>query len=284
MRCTESRYPLSPMQQGMVIASSRDPAAGVYVQQIVFSLQEELDTGCLREAWDLMIERHAILRSTVDLGPEGLFQTVQESVAIPWVEKDWSSLAPAAYETELQVLLAADRARGFNFVDGPPHRVTVIRRARAPYRFVWTHHHVLMDRHAQALLFRELFACYDARRHGSRCRLPPSPPRFADHIRWLNGQDWTRAERYWRRCLSGFREPVRLAIEADRRSGTGAENAYDRQVSSLSAELTRELESLAQRNGVTLNTLVQRQYEDLPARSRHESRARRRSRRNPYRR
>jgi amino acid adenylation domain-containing protein len=266
MSSGESRYPLSPMQQSMVIASSREPASGIYVQQLMCSLREEVDTGCLREAWDLMTERHAILRSTVELEPEGLVQTVHEDATIAWDERDWSSLSPAAYDRELKAFLAADRARGFNFIEGPPHRVAVIRRAQALYQYVWTHHHALIDLHAQLLLLRELFACYDARRR-HETHVPPAPAQpFADHVRWLQQHDWRPAETYWRNCLHGFLEPVHLPIEANRRQETDAENAHSRRLLSLPAELTRELESLAERNGITLNTLVQAAWAILLAR------------------
>src|ERR1700690_915812 len=132
----ESRYPLSPMQQNMVIASSRKPESGIYILQIVCSLAEELDPGRLRDAWIRTIERHAILRSSIELEPGGLFQTGQQDVSTAWDNKDWSALPPDEYARELAAFLKADRARGFDFEDGPPLRVALIRRAQDRHQLV----------------------------------------------------------------------------------------------------------------------------------------------------
>jgi hypothetical protein len=150
-------------------------------QQLVCSLREELDAGRLREAWDQTVLRHAILRSTVELEPGGLVQAVHERASIPWEERDWTALPAGSQEPEVQAFLAADRSQGFDFTDGPPHRVAVIRRAPAQYQFVWTHHHVLIDRHARLLVLRELFARYDALVRDRRFVPPVPPPPFAEH-------------------------------------------------------------------------------------------------------
>ena len=59
----EDSYPLTPMQQGMLFNNQFAPGTGVDIEQIVCSLQEEINVSALKKAWDHVIERHAILRT-----------------------------------------------------------------------------------------------------------------------------------------------------------------------------------------------------------------------------
>ena len=117
---TVDRYPLSAMQQSMVVLSARSPDAGMYLGQNVLSLDEELDVGCLRRSWERMVDRHAVLRTTIDFDADGLRQTVHERVDLRWDERDLTALAPAAADRAFADLLAIDRSRGFDFEAGPP--------------------------------------------------------------------------------------------------------------------------------------------------------------------
>src|SRR5580693_832706 len=61
--------------------------------------------------------------------------------------------------------------------------------ARGPaWRFVWTHHHAILDGWSLPILFRELFTCYAAELQGAEPELPPARP-YRDYIAWLQAQD-----------------------------------------------------------------------------------------------
>ena len=62
-RQIEAIYPLSPMQQGMLFHTIYDPSSGVYFHQVKCVLEGELDTASLRDAWQRVLDRHAILRT-----------------------------------------------------------------------------------------------------------------------------------------------------------------------------------------------------------------------------
>ena len=56
-------YPLTPLQEGMLFHSRLAPGAGVYVQQMVVTLPEAVDADALRQAWQFVAQRHAVLRT-----------------------------------------------------------------------------------------------------------------------------------------------------------------------------------------------------------------------------
>ena len=81
--------------------------------------------------------------------------------------------------------------------------------------------------------------------------LPPPRP-YRDYIAWLQRQDLSEAEAYWRRTLAGFEAPTALPIgrgpsrTADSDSDYGDEQIY------LSQEASQRLQSFAQRQRLTL--------------------------------
>jgi surfactin family lipopeptide synthetase C len=60
----EDLYQLSPMQQGMLFHTIYAPESGAYFEQSVFTIKGELEVGAFERAWQHIIDRHPILRSS----------------------------------------------------------------------------------------------------------------------------------------------------------------------------------------------------------------------------
>ena len=59
----ESIYPLSPMQSGMLFHTLYEPDSGVYFEQIIFRLQGNINRTAFQDAWQKVVDRHAVLRT-----------------------------------------------------------------------------------------------------------------------------------------------------------------------------------------------------------------------------
>jgi len=251
-------YPLSPMQQGMLFQSLLLTQPGVYMQQKLGIFREPLDVPAFRRAWDKLLERHGILRTSFLW--EGLNEPVQKvhaQVHLPVEELDWSSVPDTEREPKLQAFLQAERHRKFDFTQPPLVRVQLIRFGEADFRFVLTSHHILLDGRSFVVLLQELFAGYEAFRQGQEPALADPKP-YREYIDWLQRQDWVQAEAYWKQELKGFRAPTPLpaAVHApgtkpSQDIGQGHEELR------LPPELTTALEGFAKQHNLTLNTLIQ---------------------------
>ena len=51
---SESQYPLSPMQLGMLFQSLYAPQSGVDIEQLVMGLPEELNVSSFQQAWQAL--------------------------------------------------------------------------------------------------------------------------------------------------------------------------------------------------------------------------------------
>src|SRR6185369_7903964 len=109
-RQIDAIYPLSPMQQGMLFHTIYAPESGVYFHQVRCVLEGELDTAGLRQAWQRVLDRHAVLRTAfVWEHRKQPLQVIHPHVSLPWIEEDWRDTAPFDQRERLEAYLKRDR-------------------------------------------------------------------------------------------------------------------------------------------------------------------------------
>jgi amino acid adenylation domain-containing protein/non-ribosomal peptide synthase protein (TIGR01720 family) len=251
----EAIYPLSGIQQGMLFHSLYSPNSGTYVEQMSCRIQAELDVEAFRRAWQTIVDRHAILRTSFVWDPvDEPLQVVSEAISLDWKLEDWRELTLAEQSQALRQFLENDRDNGFDFRRPSLMRVTLLRFGEHGYYMVWTCHHVLLDGWCQQVLIEELFICYEQYTRGNEAALD-RPRLYRDYIRWLKRQDMKKAESFWREELRGITAPTPLVWDA------GTTSAQERESRELEIELdlveTCAIEELAKRLQLTVNTIVE---------------------------
>jgi hypothetical protein len=250
----EDAYGLSPMQQGMLYDTIGSARSGMYCIVICYRLNGAIDSRAFADAWQAVAARHPILRTSFSWhdGGEPL-QLVHRDAHIPVVEHDWRASMPQERHHRVEALLQTENLRGFDLVTPPLMRVTLIRCADEVYELVLAHHHLLLDGSCRPLLFREVFAHYEA-----ACGREPGPldqPRpYRGFIEWLRDQDLPAAERFWRSELGGFSEPTPLWSRPP--VDTAAARDYEEHRMALDDEASDRLRQFARTRRLTLNTLV----------------------------
>ena len=247
------QFPLSPLQQGMLSQALRSPDAGLNIEQVIASLNEELHITALQDAWRQGIARHDTLRASFSWKeyPEPI-QRVHPSVEISLEQRDWRALSPADQGQKLDEFLEADRRRGFELDSAPMMRLALFQLAETEFKLVWTFHHAVLDGRSLVIVLREVFAIYDALVSGKKCEIPPAPS-YRDFIDWLGTRDRSDSENYWRTALKG----VRPVTAIDLPKGNNRDPAQQEQSITLPREAAMALESLARDQGCTLEVLVQ---------------------------
>jgi amino acid adenylation domain-containing protein/non-ribosomal peptide synthase protein (TIGR01720 family) len=255
-RAVEDIYPLTPMQAGMVYHGLSQGGEGLYLEQITFALDGVTDPGALARAWREVVDRTPVLRSRVVW--EGVAEPVQvvcREIEAPVQQLDWTHLNDKAQEKELARLLDEDRARGLDLAAAPLLRLALVRLSGTQVQVVWTFHHVLLDGWSVFQVLSDVLAAYTALSRGHRPEPTPRRP-FRDYLRWLGERDRREAEDHWQRVLADFRSPTPLPC--DRLAGREhATRSADWLATTLSEEDTGRLLEFAQRNGLTLNAVVQ---------------------------
>ncbi|MBW8873687.1 MAG: amino acid adenylation domain-containing protein [Acidobacteria bacterium] len=256
LKNVEDVYPLSPAQSGMLFHSLMAPQSGVYVTQVTCTLPADLDGPLFRQAWEKLVEGHEVLRTAfLWEGLDEPLQVVRKHVSLPWRNLDWRGLPPEEQQCRFEELRHGDQHDPLPLTSAPLMRFSLIRLDRE-LAFLWTSHHLLLDGWSLPLLVRELGTVYAALREGREPVLPPARP-FSEYIVWLRKQDMSRAEPFWREELAGFTAPNSLGIlgtaspvRAERDSGDAEHEIR------LSREVTSQLQALAARHKLTLQTVT----------------------------
>ncbi|HKN84712.1 MAG TPA: condensation domain-containing protein [Pyrinomonadaceae bacterium] len=254
----EAIYPLSPLQQGMLFHTLCAPKAAVYFGQFHCMLQGDINVDAIKWAWQRAVDRHPILRTA--LVWENLdepLQVVGRHVKLSFIEHDWRGMSLLAQQEGLEAFLQVDRGRGFDLAHAPVMRLILIRLAEDAYHFIWSRPLLLLDGWSVALLLNEIAVFYDAFCQGKQINLARSRP-YADYIAWLQQQDLSQAEAFWRRTLQGFTTPTPFGVDHP----VEVSDEHDREVfraeqAHFTQATTEELQALARRERLTLNVIVQ---------------------------
>jgi hypothetical protein len=241
----------------MLFHSLYAPESGVYFEQVHCALEGSLEPEAFRRAWQRVVDRHSIFRT--HFAWEGLdepVQVVHRQAELGWRELDWRGLSPDEQEQRLQSLLEEDRKRGFDFGEAPLMCLALIRTDESAWRFVWSHHHVLLDGWSLPIVMREVLLSYEGLLQGKQVALP-APHSYRNYIAWLDEQDRAKAESFWREHLEGFEAPTPLPLESPTREPEVGAEAHGVQDLRLSVEVTEALNQFARRHRLTLNTLLQ---------------------------
>ncbi len=246
-------YPLSPMQETMLLHAISRPGDDVLFNQFVYEINGDLDQSAMRGAWQALVDRHAILRSAfVWEDVKQPLQVVRISVDLPYRQYDWRQKGGAERDTALEALLDADRESGFALGEAPLTRLCVIRMDENRHVMVWSSHHLLVDRWCLGTLFTELAELYNASRSGRAPQLNEARP-YRDYIGWIARQDDNAGRQFWHHRLAGMREPVPLTTWCGK-----IDQPRERQATlTLDDDVRAGLTALSRRLGVTPSTFLQ---------------------------
>ncbi len=251
----EAIYPLSPMQEGILFHTLYAPYSAVYFEQFSYALEGDLNVPAFERAWQTIVARHPILRTlfTWEKRDQPL-QIVRQKVRVPFDYQDWQSLSSSEQQKQLEAFLISDRKQGFDLSKAPLMRLAVMRLDERRYHFTWSFHHLLLDGWSGPIVLSELFTFYET---FCRDEIPSLPHRrpYRDYISWLQEQDLSRAEPFWRNYLDGFTKPTPFGV--DKPKSNGQKETYAKQEFRLPEIVTQSLQGLAQQHHLTLNTITQ---------------------------
>lgn len=253
----EDIYPLTSLQEGLLFHTLMLPGSGIYIMQDSFSMVGKIDTELFREAWQCVIDRHTVLRTSVIWECSGRpHQIVHRQALLPFGYFNWDGYSEAEQKARLEVLLEKELREGFELAQPPLMRIRLIHFGADRYHCVRSYHHILMDAWCDSIILADFKSCYFSLLQG-KC-LPKGPSKtYRDYIAWLQRQDAIRAERFWRDALEGFTDPTPLVVdkpvlEAER---SGAE--VGDVITYLSAADTEKLAALTRKYRLTPNTVAQ---------------------------
>ena len=193
----ETVLPLSPAQEDVI-----HRGAGAECGQLTCELHGVLDVDVLLRAWEHVAERHQLLRALlVSRRLTKPLLVVRREVKPKLSQYDWRGTSPAEQEERFTDFLDAERTRALDISAAPLLRLSLCRVADDRWWFACTYHQLILDAETATLLWREVLTLYDDFARGAGASLPPVD-RYEDYLSWLNEQDQSAAEAFYRAELA----------------------------------------------------------------------------------
>ncbi|MCF4989215.1 amino acid adenylation domain-containing protein, partial [Pseudomonas gessardii] len=256
----EDVYPLTPMQEGLLLHTLLEPGTGLYYMQDRYRIHSELNPERFALAWKAVIARHEALRASFcwNVG-EAMLQVIHKPGSTPIEYLDWTGTPTEQQEPRLQALLKSEREAGFDLLNQAPFHLRLIRVGEARYWFMMSNHHILIDAWCRSLLMNDFFEIYMALGEGREAQLA-APPRYRDYIAWLQRQNLAEARQWWQQNLQGFERTTPIPSDrpflrehAGHSGGMVVGDCYTR----LDSRDGAQLRELAQAHQLTVNTFAQ---------------------------
>lgn len=179
----------------------------------LLELEGTLDLRALRLSLDMLVKRHAALRTTFDVTGNDVIQTIGLPVPASIEMLDLCAEPPGR-----AMELVADRSRvPFDLQRGPVFRTHLMKLAPDRHLMLWNLHHIVGDHVSIFLLYEELSALYRGFVTGSPATLPPIEVDTVDVAR-LERFEVPSEETiaYWRGALDGQAPPLDLPVARSR--------------------------------------------------------------------
>jgi len=207
----DSDAPLSFQQQSFWVLNHLYPSMTGSNEQFVIPLDGAIDIERLEEAWNVILERHEILRTVFRETDAGVRQVVlpHRPVSIPVVRLD----EPGG---DKQFLAAAEETIGMSYslADGPLIDARLYCLSKQHAKLLVNAHHIIADGLSIRVIRDELAARYAAPGRAETSLISPPVTQYRGYaIRQRaesHGDAWERSLEFWRGTLHGA--PDRTAL------------------------------------------------------------------------
>lgn len=234
---------------GEITAFHRD-----YHLAYALAVRPRLDLARLRRAFDAVVARHPMLRTSFPEVNGGPVQAVADAHPLGIEVTDAQDLAEAAFRDVVQT--RADEP--FDLRSGPLFRLQLFRRPDDRDVLLLRMHHTVVDGWSVMLVLSEMFTTYFGATDPNARPEPPEPFQHADFARWqramLAGPEGAAHLDYWRRQLAEPGPLLELPFDRPRGPGPIREGGYRHFVTD--AATAAGVRDLAVATGATFYTVL----------------------------
>lgn len=204
----EEVYPCSHVQQGIMLDRTRNAEA--YAAHSIYKVNPigvgMVEVDRLLQAWQIVIDRHALLR-TVFI--EGLGQ--HDSIHSQAVLKRYNpTIVPSKFSDERQAIKSLQEQTGNSYDDGrsPLHRLTICITSAGTVLCKLDISHAIMDGASISIMIRDMTMAYSGLLNLEKC------PIYSNWLNFMSSYDSKQALDYWKGYLIGA-EPCHLPVLVD---------------------------------------------------------------------
>lgn len=206
-RPQQDRALLSFAQRQMWLIDQITPGCPAYNLPVGYRLRGALDKSALEKAFNQIIERHEILRTTFAVINDEPVQVIHPTCEIKIDVLKLDYLADHEREAEVHRLAAEEAVKTFDLSRLPLLRVCLFQLGKEEHVLIIILHHSVADGLSVARLLNELDTFYQAFTRGAPAQVPELVIQYADFAVWqrenLTGQSTSKQIEFWQQVLRG---------------------------------------------------------------------------------
>ncbi|MDJ0674318.1 MAG: amino acid adenylation domain-containing protein [Calothrix sp. MO_167.B42] len=180
-------FPLANAQKRLWYQEIIQPGNIAYNMPIALKLSGKLDIQAMESAWDTIINRHEILRTTFATEDGEPVQLIHGEMAFK-IEKIKIAGTPENQAEVLEKYLTTASCQPFDLVKGPLVRVILYQINEQEHILLVNMHHIISDGWSLGILVREFTQLYTSYAQGNDIDLPELPIQYGDYSQWQEEQ------------------------------------------------------------------------------------------------
>jgi amino acid adenylation domain-containing protein len=256
---------LSFPQERLFLLDRIMPGLGAYNVPTLVRLDVNLDASRLRSAFELVVARHEILRTRLDLVDGTPVQEVFDAEPFDLTVVDLRSLPRSEAQSRADELLGELAGRGFDLSGDVLLRAALVHLAPDEDLLLVVFHHMGSDHISAGLLFAEINKAYLASLAGAEPQLPELPIQYGDFAEWqrrhIDGDFLDELLEYWTEQLRGAPDRLELPGDRPRPSVQSYRGGWKELV--IPAAVVSPLRELARARGVSLFMVLNAAFNTL---------------------
>ncbi len=249
---TDSNLPLSFAQERLWFLNQMFQGDASDNIPVAFRLLGPIHLNALEQAFNLILERHQILRCNFKKINKGVVQDINHNIEFEISVRDYSD--KPVTDDMIQELVGEEARHSFNFETVPFLKVSLFKIDHDHHILLINMHHIISDGWSMLILYRELSEIYSAIINNRPPELPPLDIQYPDYANWqrslYNEELLGDQINYWTKRLKGIPEAIELPKDNPR---PGVQNFKGRKFPiSIEDQLLNKIKKLARENGCTL--------------------------------
>ena len=241
------KYPLSFSQERIWFLSQLEPHNPAYNFSSAVQITGELNFPALQKALQMIVNRHAALRTTFRIDDGNPYQVIAETVQIEFPLIDISFLPEVERKALMRNLVQEETVYPFDLRQGPLIRSRVLKLGNQEHVLLISIHHIVWDAWSWWVMWRELSVLYNALQQAETPHLDPLPIQYAYYAllqrKGFKEEALQLQEAYWKQKFLG-KIPI-LDLPTDRPRPTVQSYQGSSKSFTLEVELAEQLRKLA---------------------------------------